>query len=717
MNNIESIQSGEALVSPRPARNFITITTSSISPPVSTTSIDKSFTSKSAEKSIEDTSTNDYNTSTLTANLNGLSIVNTISSDDDILSSSSDEDFEKIDKEPYEDKYIKLSTICALDFVSTSDPSDISLTSSDAVLSVVQRIANMSFFLCLVSSFLAAVYAFFLCAYAILPWHLIYSITACLWGYCLYAQGNSLSLSNSITGARRISMGVTVIQGVAYLLESVMHDKSNNGPGPLSQTEVFSKNPFLYGGSMLGLPIYIVLEQILIAYQKENFRKQALLQYERENAQNAVHCLIDRFSERKGLYLRTIAKQLRNNTELAMTTLKQLSPPNFLSKPHEQLSACSIPIPTASIKAIHTAMKTVNYMSTHLGTLSLLLFTDNGKIALSRVKRNFDVGEMLQKVGDALAGFASNANVELVLYHVYYGLNHINVVGDEATLRYALFDLLKSILKSACTGACVEIGLKVRNSEDADGTNDDDLLDKDTVINPRDKVICTIEITHNFASSGLTPEQKRKSFLMNSAMQFSARVFKFIGANLTAEQDDDRQLFMVSLELEVGPPLEKPKAPRVNEETRKRFPHLRISGEPSIEDLKKFSRRLRGLRVGLHTKTNSHFARHLTNCLTTWSTDISHVPIGGDDEIGSQKADSRPGSHSASLSSIGSRQPSSSGNSENYEDNMNELANLPPTYVIIDDDVDTLKEQLVKLRNSPFQVGIASVLSARGRHK
>ncbi|CAG8584712.1 4352_t:CDS:2 [Ambispora gerdemannii] len=715
MNNIENIQPEEALVTN--AKTYDTFATSPISPFISTTTlIDNSFTNKSAEKILENNIINDYHSSTLAANLNGLSIVNTISSEDETLSSSSDEDFEKIDKEPYEDKYIKLSTISALDFVATSDPSDISLTSSDAVLSVVQRVANMAFFLCLVSSFLAAIYAFFLSAYSILPWHLIYSITACLWGYCLYAQGNSLSLSNSITGARRISMGITVIQGVAYLLESVIHDKSNNGPGPLSQTEAFSTNPFLYGGSMLGLPCYIVLEQILIAYQRENFRKQALLQYERENSQTSLYRAIDRFSERKGLYLRTISKRLRNNTELAMTTLKQLSPPNFLSKPHEQLSACSIPIPTASINAIHTTLKAINYMSSHLGTLSLLLFTDNGKIELSHVKRNFDIGEMLQNIGDALAGFASNANVELVLYHVFYGLNHINVVGDEATLRYALFDLLKSILKGASDGACIEVGLKVRNSEDADGTNDDDLLDKDTVINPRDKVMCTIEITHNFASSSLVSEQKRKSFLINPTMQFSARVFKFIGANLSAEQKEDKQLFNVSLELEVGPPLEKPKAPRVDEETRKRFPHLRISGEPSIEDLKKFSKRLRGLRIGLHATTNSHFAKHVTNCLTTWSTDISHVPIGGEDGIEIQKTDSRPGSNSASLNSSSSRQLPS-GDSGSYEDNMSEQANLPPAFIIIDDDVDTLKEQLIKLRNAPFQVGIASMLNARGRHK
>ncbi|CAG8633539.1 1816_t:CDS:1, partial [Acaulospora colombiana] len=183
-----------------------------------------------------------------------------------------------------------------------------------------------------------------------------------------------------------------------------------------------------------------MIEHFLDAYQKEKFRKQALLKVERKNAQSSVYRAIDRFSERKGLYLRAISDILRQTTELAMGTLKQLSPPHFLSKPHEQLSACSIPTPTTSINAIHTILKEVNYVSTHLGTLSVLLFSDPDKCERSNVKREFDIGEVIQNVGDALAGVASCAKVELVIYHVEYGLNHLNVVGDEAALRHALLD-------------------------------------------------------------------------------------------------------------------------------------------------------------------------------------------------------------------------------------------------------------------------------------
>ncbi|KAG9287242.1 hypothetical protein G9A89_008872 [Geosiphon pyriformis] len=640
--------------------------------------------------------------------------------------SSSEEEYEIPQQEPYEDKYIKLTTISALDFVSTSDPSEITSASSDSVLLVIQKIANTIFIFCLTSSFIAAIFAYFLSAYAILPWHTLYIFTTCLWGYCLYAQGVSLSLLNSVTGGRRISMGITIIQAVAYLLERFLRGRITD-QALMTQSEAFAQNPFVYCGSMLALPFYVILEQILNAYQKENFRKQALLEDERANSQKAVYRAIDRFSERKGLYLRSISDQLRNTTELAITTLKQLSPPNFLSKPHEQLSACSISFPTASLSAVYTTLKAVNYITTHLGTFSLLLFSNCDEVETSNVKHKFDIGELLQNVGDSLAGVASNAKVELAIYHADYGLHHLNVIGDEAALRHALLDLLKTILKSASPGSCVEVGLQVQNSSDIDDGHEkeESCFDKDETNSSPEKVTCTIEITYNISKFRHVPGSSDESgIMMYPNANLTAKVFSFLGATLKAgAQERGKQTFEITMELMVGPPLEQSKVPNINEETLKRFPHLRISGEPSIEDLNRFSQSLRGLKVALHTMTNSFFAKHLTSYLTIWSTDISHIPIGGEEletprsettsvssNFGSPVNLPRLPPRSSSLSS--SREP------ESFEDHSNEIiSHTPPTFIIIDDDVETLKEQLTQLRNSPFQGGIASMLNARGRSK
>jgi osomolarity two-component system response regulator SSK1 len=51
---------------------------------------------------------------------------------------------------------------------------------------------------------------------------------------------------------------------------------------------------------------------------------------------------------------------------------------------------------------------------------------------------DFDIGEILQSVGDALGGMASDVGVDLVLYHGDVGMKHIAVKGDETGICYML---------------------------------------------------------------------------------------------------------------------------------------------------------------------------------------------------------------------------------------------------------------------------------------
>ena len=369
-----------------------------------------------------------------------------------IYSDSSDEDdyenFESTIKEPYETKYIKLSKIEALNFLSSDQSVN---TLSDAVLILIHKVINLTFVFCIVSCTVAAGFSFIynrtLNFFSFnTSWSIFYLIKASIWAYYpLQLNLSLMSLKDVIVGARKTAMSIAIAHIIIYLSSyyyNIFVDTSSTAPTFNSINE----NPLLYSGTVFTLPYFLLVEEFLKAYEKENFRKQALLKDERENAQKSVYKAIDRISERKGSYLRVIASQLKRTTDLATNTLKHLSPPHFLSKPHEQLSACSISFPTTSIKAIHTSLKTINYISSHLDILSLLLFTDGYNnvdeiIGTSNARYKFDIGEMIQNVADSLAGVAALARVELVVYHIDYGLEHLNVVGDCSGFRHALLDV------------------------------------------------------------------------------------------------------------------------------------------------------------------------------------------------------------------------------------------------------------------------------------
>ncbi|GBB88464.1 hypothetical protein RclHR1_00150060 [Rhizophagus clarus] len=590
------------------------------------------------------------------------------------VESSEDEEYVTPSKEPYENKYIKLTTIDALDFLSTTDEFD--TTYSDAILNIIHKSTNLALLFCLVSSALAAFISrsgnnlgfWFL----YLSWTKFYFSCTLFWIYHLHRLNSaSLSLKDAINIAKKVAMGISISQFIYQLL-------TNN-------VEV-DKNPLIYASSAISFPFFVLFEEILYAYQKENKIKQALLKEERANSQKSVYKAIDRFSERKGLYLRTISDQLRQTTDLATDTLKQLTPLHFLSKPHEQLSACSISFPTSSINAIHNILKDINYISTHLGTLSLLLFSEQVSQGISQMRREFDIGEIIQQVGDVLAGDACNAKVELVIYHVEYGLNHLNVIGDEAAFRHSLLDLLKCIIDGANPGDCIELGLQIRLSSEPDSHGS-------RTINPHDKVTCTIKITHHPGGNTGSKESKRNNMFPNANL--THKILSFLGAELKVGEGLE-----IIVELEAGSPLAPPNVPNVNEESLRRYPHLRITGEPSIGELIKTSQNMKGQRVALHATSKSHFAQHITSCLTTWSTDISHVPIGGEEEFETPRSET----------------PSPLENEINDSDvTLEERKNsdLPPNFIIVDDDIDTLKQQLTQLKKVPFQLNAMSTVAKR----
>lgn len=121
---------------------------------------------------------------------------------------------------------------------------------------------------------------------------------------------------------------------------------------------------------------------------------------------------------------------------MVIQTLLQISPPHLLDPAKEQFSACALQIPTTSISALFTSMKNLNYMSKHMSSLlSPFVETPTYDVA---TQDEFDIGEMLQSVGDALSGIAAEAGVELVLFHGDVAMKHVAVRGDECGISYSL---------------------------------------------------------------------------------------------------------------------------------------------------------------------------------------------------------------------------------------------------------------------------------------
>lgn len=136
-----------------------------------------------------------------------------------------------------------------------------------------------------------------------------------------------------------------------------------------------------------------------------------------------------------------VSVELADSIQLVVQTMLQISPPQVLDPVKEQFSACALSVPASSMSALFTAMKNINYISANMST-----FCDNALLedpALSKqvgVKNynDFDVGELLQCLGDAMSGVAAQAGVDFVIYHENIGIKRVYVSADESSISFAL---------------------------------------------------------------------------------------------------------------------------------------------------------------------------------------------------------------------------------------------------------------------------------------
>jgi len=136
--------------------------------------------------------------------------------------------------------------------------------------------------------------------------------------------------------------------------------------------------------------------------------------------------------------LNEVSMELADSIQLVIQTMLQVSPPQVLDTVKEQFSACALSVPTPSMSALFTAMKNINYLSAHMSSLCDNSLHEELKECTSKQHSEFDIGETLQCLGDALSGAAAQAGVDLVIYHGDTGIKHVYVSGDESAISFAL---------------------------------------------------------------------------------------------------------------------------------------------------------------------------------------------------------------------------------------------------------------------------------------
>ncbi|KAL5508484.1 MGSSK1 [Sanghuangporus vaninii] len=438
--------------------------------------------------------------------------------------------------------------------------------------------------------------------------------------------------------------------------------------------------------------------------------------------------------------LQELSVELADSVEMVIQTLLQVSPPHLLDPAKEQFSACSLSVPSPSISAMLTAMKNLNYMSANMSTLAddfrilpSLSTEQETSSPRSSVQNDFDIGELLQSVGDSLSGTAAQAGVELVLYHADVGMKHVSVRGDECGISYALSHIIKQILNTAQSGDTLEVGLAISvearesvSRTDSSNGESRSLSRASSVPDYDGPLHCTFDVGHKFASTDAAYAMENNPHITAGSSLFRTkprldtvlfrRLIQRIGG--TVKEDLEPRMFAPGRSCELSVLLEPGSAeilsqpPKLSpEEQALRQPYsninIQLASEPSLEELLQFAETLKGKKVVLHASAKGSFAHHLTSYLTTWGLDVSHTTMAVSEEDTSDAASAGPASNmddtsrrtSPSVIMTDSPAPIEVNPVEEQLRQTSERSSA--SFVIIDDDVDVLRNRLLQLRSEP----------------
>jgi osomolarity two-component system response regulator SSK1 len=199
---------------------------------------------------------------------------------------------------------------------------------------------------------------------------------------------------------------------------------------------------------LLGSFLFYIAERLSYVDQKLQIETRSQLEAQQTNVQQAIDTALNAYGVRRTMYLSIVSQEIRDAALMVMATLEQFSPSSILCNTHELLSACSIAVPIASVSAINTTIKQACHISSHLNLLSRMLreadthhvIPEEDRVK-SFVNQEFDMGELIQNVGDALAGISAKLGVHFVIYHTDNGLYYTNVIGDEDATKHFLINV------------------------------------------------------------------------------------------------------------------------------------------------------------------------------------------------------------------------------------------------------------------------------------
>ncbi|KAG8685626.1 ssk1 response regulator receiver, partial [Ceratobasidium sp. 423] len=326
-----------------------------------------------------------------------------------------------------------------------------------------------------------------------------------------------------------------------------------------------------------------------------------------------------------------LSLELADTAQLIIQTLLQLSPPHLLDPAKEQFSGCTLQLPTTSVGGMLHAMKGLNWMSIRLaGFVESERNADLDSVLEESKEENFDIGELLQAVGDLLGGIAAQAGVDLVIYHADVGLKHVGVKGDEGGISYALSHIVRQVMATAEPGETIELGLSL-DQHDSKVNCIFDITHRmntpvDTRILPQlDTVILRRLLTHIHATLRIKP----------SAVPSSPSLVATPDTPTTPiTHTATTQTYTLTVPLNIAPLLPPILTPAEQAE-RQPFPTLKLANEPTLEELAKFQEKvLRGKKATFYANPKSSFARHLTSYLTAWGVGIEHRAMDEDPSTG-----------------------------------------------------------------------------------
>ncbi|KAF9558224.1 hypothetical protein CPC08DRAFT_667774 [Agrocybe pediades] len=429
-------------------------------------------------------------------------------------------------------------------------------------------------------------------------------------------------------------------------------------------------------------------------------------------------------------HIREVSVELADSIQLIVQTMLQISPPQVLDPAKEQFSACALSVPTSSMSAMFTAMKNINYISANMSafceqTVNNAPTTESGQptndaqpgsSTLDRPQHNeFDIGEMLQCVGDALSGAAAQAGVDLVLYHGDVGLKHVYVSGDESGISFALSHIVRQVLNTTERGDSIELGLLVgpiSSSLDSPMNIESPPVDDMMSASPLEStgpIQVKIRLSHKYTSSE-TQDPDQPMDMTDTEMRpppsFSTSFLRRILAKIDGKLITDLPApdsFASGRTCDLEMVLDRVPIPLYSASSP---PELREEGisEPTLEQLSTFGETLKGKRVTLYASAKGSFAHHLTSYLTAWGMDVSHVSPDGHvdgvaDNLTGYQEDIQNSQYVPVLPSFAEEPLSPQHNKAEPKIPMP----TQPSFIFIDDDVNILKErlQLLRFENQP----------------